>query len=552
MRDWVTEFLKKPVYLAVLLVVLVAVSFLAGSWHHSRKAPVAAGERKILYYVDPMNPAHTSPTPGLAPCGMKLEPVYADGGSQAPGASLPPGSIKITPEKQQLLGVRVAPVEQAPFIYTFRALGKVAVDETRIYRLNASTDGWIRETYNNSTGSVVRKDETLATFYSPEFLAAEQAYIYALTALDRFRATGQETPAQIETTKRSIQQYIDTLHNLGMSDLQIKEIEKTRTYTENIRMVAPATSFILARNVSPGQRYNIGTEWYRLADLSRVWVLADLFENEAQHIHPGEKVRVTYPYQKKTFQATVSEVLPVFDPATRTLKVRLETENPGYMLRPEMFVDLDFPVKLPPSIHVPVDAVLDSGFKQTVFVNRGNGFFEPRKVETGWRLGDRVEITRGLETGEKIVISGNFLIDSESRMKLAAAGFLGTVVKDPVCGNDLDEVKAKSAGRKSDYQGKTYYFCSDGCQQKFDQTPERFAAKPDTSAAHEQVKSSTQAPIAAEKTPKKTKDPVCGEEVDEGQAKATGLTSDYEGKTYYFCSYSCNRQFDKDPDHYLD
>ena len=170
-----------------------------------------------------------------------------------------------------------------------------------------------------------------------------------------------------------------------MSDLQIKEMERTREYNENILIVAPETSFIIARNVSPGQRFDRGTEWYRLADLSRVWILADLFEDEAQYIKPGEKVRVTYPYQKKTFEATVSEVLPIFDPVSRTLKVRLETENPGYMLRPDMFVDVDFPVKLPPSINVPVEAVLDSGLTQTVFVDQGDGFFEPRKVETGWR-----------------------------------------------------------------------------------------------------------------------------------------------------------------------
>jgi membrane fusion protein, copper/silver efflux system len=467
------ELLKKPVYLAAALVVVVGISFLAGSWFHSRKAP-AAGGRKILHYVDPMNPAHTSPEPGLAPCGMQMEPVYADAGGQTPSGPLPPGALKINPQKQQIIGVRVAPVEKAPFTYHLRALGKVAVDETRVYRLNAVLDGWIKEIYNNSTGSVVKKDEPLATFYSPEFLGSQQAYLYALGALDRFQATGKETPEQIDLTRKNIQQYVDSLRNLGMGELQIKEMERTRQYTENIFISAPATSFILARNISPGQRFDKGTEWYRLADLSRVWILADLFEDEVQFIKPGEKVRVTYPYQKKTFEATVSEVLPIFDPTTRTLKVRLETENPGYMLRPDMFVDVDFPVKIPPSINVPVEAVMDSGLKQTVFVDQGNGIFEPRAVETGWRLGDRVEITQGLQPSEKIVTSGNFLIDSESRMRLAAAGFFGNVVKDPVCGMNLDEGKAKAGSHKRDHQGQTYYFCSDQCQEKFRQAPERF------------------------------------------------------------------------------
>ena len=237
------------------------------------------------------------------------------------------------------------------------------MDERLIYRLNAAVEGWIREAGDNSTGSVVKKDETLAIIYSPEFLAPIQAYLYMLSSLDRFQASGKETPAQIEITRLNVQQYIESLRNLGMSDLQIKEIEQGRQYTENIRIIAPATSFILARNISTGQRFERGLELYRLADLRRVWVLADLFENEAQYIQPGEKVKVTYPYQKKTFQATVSEVLPIFDPATRTLKVRLELDNPDYLLRPDMFVDVDFPIKLPPSVNVPVDAVMDSGLE---------------------------------------------------------------------------------------------------------------------------------------------------------------------------------------------
>ena len=189
-------------------------------------------------------------------------------------------------------------------------------------------------------------------------------------------------------------------------------------------------------------------ELYRLADLSRVWVLADLFENEAKYVRPGEKVSVTLPNQDEKRLATVSEILPEFDPATVTLKVRLEMDNPRFTLRPGMFVDVEFPINLPATVNMPVDAIMDSGLKQTVFVDRGNGYFEPRRVKTGWRLGDRVEIVEGIEPGERIVISGNFLIDSESRMKLAAAGLFGNVVKDPVCGLNVDESKAKAAGFK--------------------------------------------------------------------------------------------------------
>jgi YHS domain-containing protein len=142
-----------------------------------------------------------------------------------------------------------------------------------------------------------------------------------------------------------------------------------------------------------------------------------------------------------------------------------------------MFVDVELPISLPPAIAVPADAILDSGLKKTVFVDRGNGLFEPREVETGWQLGNRIEIVKGLTPGEKIVLSGNFLIDSESRMELAAAGMYGTLSKDPVCGADVSISKAEKAGRKGIYQGKTYYFSSDECKQQFDKNPDRFIKK---------------------------------------------------------------------------
>ncbi|MGZ3391931.1 MAG: efflux RND transporter periplasmic adaptor subunit, partial [Isosphaeraceae bacterium] len=278
--------------------------------------------------------------------------------------------------------------------------------------------------------------------------------------------------------KANIQQYSDALRNLGMGEKQIEELARTRKRTQNIQITAPTAGFILARNVSPGRKFSRGTELFKIADLSRIWIVADLFENEADYIKPGKSVRVTLPNQKKVIQAKVSGVLPQFDPATRTLKVRLEADNPGYVLRPDMFVDVELPVTFPPAIAVPADAILDSGLKKTVFVDRGNGYFEPREVETGWRFANRVEIVKGLEPGEKIVVSGNFLIDSESRMELAAAGMSGSLVKDPACGAFVSVKKAEKAGRTSIHQGKTYYFSSAECKDKFDRDPDRYAAKP--------------------------------------------------------------------------
>lgn len=540
--------LRKYWYVPVILVILAAL-FLAGSWHGQRKAAGqrAAESRQILYYVDPMNPAHTSPEPGLAPCGMKMEPVYAEDGGQKPGSALSPGAIKITPEKQQIIGVRVATTEKSFYTYTLRTVGKVVADETRTYRLNAFSEGFVTKVYDVTTGSLVRKDEPLAAVYSKDLFTALQTYYYAVYALDNLQQ-GQQLPASqrnlLEAQKRSAEY---ALMNLGLSTLQIKDLIRSKEITQEIILSAPVTSFVLARKVTPGQKFVIGEELFQLADLSRVWIVADLFENEAQYVRPGEKVRVTFPHQGDTRQATVSEVLPEFDPATLTVKVRLEMDNPGFTLRPGMFVDVEFPIKKPPTINVPVDAIMDSGLRQTIFVDRGNGYFEPRRVKIGWRLGDRVEIVEGLKPGERIVVSGNFLIDSESRMKLAAAGFFGNVVKDPVCGMKLDEGKASTAGLKSDYQDKTYFFCSDECQKKFDKMPERFGIKPEVGPAPEVVVSASKTPAAPEKASGKTKDPVCDMNLDEGKASTAGLKTDYQGKTYYFCSDACQKKFDKMP-----
>jgi Cu(I)/Ag(I) efflux system membrane fusion protein len=536
---------KKSLYTyAVLLLVIILGAFMLGSWYgrgDAGKSQDSKG-RRILHYVDPMNPAHTSPEPGLAPCGMKMEPVYAEGeGREVPPASLPPGSVKITSEKQQIIGVRVATVEKRPWSYTLRTPGRVVADETLVYRLNLVGEGFIRQVYANSTGSLVMKDEPLVTYYNSELFAEQSRFISSLSFLESF------SPTKTTTKPQSVETILKNLETLGMGKAQIEELIRTRKPILEITLRAPVTSFILARNVSPGLQFQRGSELYKLADLSRVWILADLFGNETQYVKPQEKAKVSLPDRQKVFEATVTNVQPQVDPVTRALKVRLEADNPGYTLKPDMFVNVEFPINLPAAITVPVDAILDSGLKQTVFVDRGNGFFEPRRVETGQRFGEQVEIVKGLEPGERIVISGNFLIDSESRMRLAAAGMFGEVSKDPVCGLNVDESKAKSGGFQTVYKNQTYNFCSEGCKQHFDKNPERYAVKPGEVPEAARPAAAGQG-HAAERM---SKDPVCGLEVDVAQAKAAGWVSEYQGKTYYFHSYRCNRQFDKDPASYV-
>jgi membrane fusion protein, copper/silver efflux system len=542
--------LLKKYWLVPVFALLVVALFLAGSWYGKSKvdSQTSAGGRRILHYVDPMNPAHTSTEPGLAPCGMKMEPVYADDGGQAPTSAMLPGSVKITPEKQQIIGVRVAEVAKSPWTYTLRTVGKVAADETRTYRVNAFSDGFITRVFDISTGSLVRRDEPLAMFYSKDLFTALQTYYYAVYALDNLQQ-GQAVPASqrhyLEAQKRAAEY---ALMNLGMTTQQIKDLIRSKEITQEIIITAPATSFVLSRNVSPGQKFVSGEELFRLADLSRVWIQADLFKNEAKYVRPGEKVKVTLADHDESYTATVSEVLPEFDPATLTIKVRLELDNPHFDLRPGMFVDVEFPIKIPPTINIPVDAIMDSGLKKMVFIARDHGFFEPRQVKTGWRLGDRAEIVAGLKPGERIVVSGNFLIDSESRMKLAAAGMFGEVAKDPVCGMPVDAGKSKAGGFQGTYKNQTYYFCSAECKGHFDNNPARYAAKPDESQKTASGAAARQEQGAQAAKPK---DLVCGHEIDAAQAQAAGLTSTYKGKTYYFCSYRCNKQFDKDPERYL-
>ena len=460
--------------------VLLAGGFWLGSYHghHQVVVPSGPGGHRILYYVDPMNPAHTSDQPGLAPCGMKLEPVYAD--QAAPFtrtdnvAPMAPGTVRISPEKQQLIGVQVGIAERKPFQHTVRLLGRVVMDETRLYRINATVDGWITRALPYATGSLVQRQEVLAAFYSPEFLSAGQALLFALGSMDRVTATGQETAAQsnqISQFHLNLKQYSDSLKNLGMGERQIQEMIHSRKFMENVDITAPADGVITARNVSEGQRFDKGTELYRIADLSRVWILADVSEDEANFIQPTIRARVSVPKMARTFSATVSQALPQFDSSSRTLKVRLEAANPDFALKPDMFVDVELPIALPEAVVVAADAVLDSGGRKTVFVVRAEGRFEPVPVETGRRLGDQVEITRGLAAGERIVTAGNFLVDSESRLKLAAGRVLGASVKDLICGMWVDQSQARAANRFCEYQGQTYCFCSDACKRAFTEDP---------------------------------------------------------------------------------
>jgi RND family efflux transporter MFP subunit len=362
----------------------------------------------------------------------------------------------------------------------------VAVDEERLYRIIAGADGWIRELGQNTAGSFVKKNQILASYYAQNLISAVQTFVFALQTNAQAERGDATIGYQRGTTVLSLQVALDSLRGLGMSEFQIEELRQTRVAPTEIRIYSPIDGFVIARNISPEQRFGKGSELYRIADIGHVWVLTDLFEKDRQFLRRGATAIVRY--QGREFHARMSDALPQFDPQTRTLKTRFELDNPGYILEPDMFVDVELPVEMPAAITVPADAVIDTGRQKTVYVERGSGMFEPRLVETGRRLGNRVQVTKGLEEGERIVVSGNFLIDSESRMKLAAVSTASmaekvTAEKDPVCGMEVD-AKAPNA-LKTQYRGKTYFFCSEHCKKTFEANPGKYVPNPKKMSAQD-------------------------------------------------------------------
>ena len=481
----------RTILVTVLIIVIAAVAFVAGDRYGKKvqdSSATGTTERSILYYTDPMNPGFRSEKPGTAPCGMPLEPVYAEVGADGKqvvtsgGPVQSPGAVQVNSARQQLIGVRVSPAETAPMTYALRLYGRIVPDETRIFRINASTDSWVRELSDITTGSIVGTDQLLAQVLAPAFYNAQVTYLVAMDNLDRIRQQlGDEVRHQQSLmADNQIRMAVQNLQNLGITDAQVEELANKRQAQPYLQVRSPADGVVLNRDITLYQWFRAGEEFYEIANLDRVWVYADVYEDEAIHLKPGMAVKVKHEQSGRTFDAKISRVLPLFDPVAKTLKVRLDVDNPRYDLRPDMFVDVEIPITMDPSLHVPADAVVDSGTRKIVYVDTGDSTFEPRPVETGWRLGRRVEITAGLMEGEKVVVSGNFLIDSESRMKTAAGSLIPAMSRDPVCGMFVNEEYARLTGKTATYGEKTYYFCMDECRDSFAEEPEKYA-RPDES-----------------------------------------------------------------------
>ena len=380
----------------------------------------ASGEREILYWYDPMHPAYKSDKPGIAPdCGMQLVPKYAD--EQMSMASMPAGTVTISAEKQQLIGVRTAKAERQRLARTGRTTAQHTTDETKIAHIHVKVRGYIDRVFVDYVGQLVKKGRPLFTLYSPDLVATQEEYLISKRGEKYLgNAPYKEVSAGANSLLAASR---DRLKLWDISDEQIKRLDETGEVSKTMTFFSPITGFVTDRKAFPQTSVTPDTELYTVSDLSTVWVNADIFEYEVPYVRVGQRATMELSYYPgRTWTGQVSYIYPTVDPVARTVKVRIEFPNPSFELKPQMFADVQLNINYGDKLVVPKEAVLDSGVEQTVFVAHENGMFEPRRITIGPQMNDRVVVLSGLKPGETIVVSGNFLIDSESRLKNAMAG----------------------------------------------------------------------------------------------------------------------------------
>ena len=378
------------------------------------------GERKPLFYRNAMNPAITSPIPAKDEMGMDYVPVYADGDS----ADDPTGTVTIDPVTVQNIGVRTAKAETRTLSQTIRTLGRVDYDEERLSRLHPKTDGWIEELRVSRTGEMVERDTILLSIYSPQLVSSQQEYLLALKNLKALEKSPypdiREGAEELVTITR------ERLVLLDVPEHQIRELENTGKIKKSLPIQSPFTGVVLAVGARQGQYVSPKTELYRIADLQRVWAYADVYENELPWVRVGDDAEMEVKsLPGRTFKGKITYIYPYLERKTRSVKVRLEFDNRDMALKPNMFANVTlFPRRRPDAVVIPDEAVMRSGTRKRVFVVRGPGKFEPREVKTGVTAEGFVQILEGVDAGEEIVTSAQFLIDSESKLREATAKML--------------------------------------------------------------------------------------------------------------------------------
>jgi RND family efflux transporter MFP subunit len=374
-----------------------------------------SGERKVLYWYDAMNPQHHYDKPGKAPDGMDLVPQYAPENSNA-AQQTAPGSVTISPERQQLIGVRTAEVTREELVRDVETNGQIVADESKIAHVHVKVNGFIDKVYVNYIGQSLRKGEPLFTLYSPDLVATQEEYLIAKRGE---QSMGSSQFAEVAQGSQSLLRSArERLKLWDIDEAQIRKLDETGEVSRTLTFRSPISGVVTDRKAFPQTSVNPDTELYTVADLSTVWVDADIYEYELPYVKVGQRAEIQLSYYPgKTWNGRVSFVYPTLDPATRTVKVRLEFPNPNLQLKPQMFANVKLKVNYGKQVVVPEEAVLDAGKDQSVFVARDGGSFEPRKITAGPKFDGKVVVLSGLKPGETIVTSGNFLIDSESQLK---------------------------------------------------------------------------------------------------------------------------------------
>lgn len=375
-------------------------------------------------YTCSMHPFIIRDEPGNCPiCGMTLTPVKVAGSGKETQAQAGGGSggvITIDPVTQQNMGVRFATVSRRDMSRTIRTVGVVGYEEPHQYSINSKIDGWIERLYVNETGSQVKKGQPLLDIYSPELVTAQEEYLLALRNKSALAAS--DVPEISAGGTRLAEASRKRLRYWDISEAQIKNLEKTGAAKKTLTLYAQNSGVLTLKKVSEGMFVKAGMELFQIADISKVWIYADIYEYELPWLKIGQVASVQLPYQREPIQGKVSTIYPYVESKTRTVKARIELGNPGLELKPDMYVNVSIDTRaLKNVLSIPKEAVLNSGEQQTVFVSLGQGKFEPRKVRLGLQSEDGfVQVVQGLAENERIVVSAQFMLDSESTLRATA------------------------------------------------------------------------------------------------------------------------------------
>ena len=400
--------------------------------------------KKIKYWVAPMDPTYVRDEPGKSPMGMDLVPVYEEEG----GEKLPSSTIRIDPVTIQNMGVRLARVQRKSLVKTIRAYGDVTYDETKIYAVNVKFNGWIQKLHVDFEGTLVKKGQPLFDIYSPELVSAQEEYL--LAGQQHNSLADSSYPSVREAAERLLNAAETRLRYWDLTDEQIKGIERLGAPRKTLTIFSPAAGVVIKKIAFAGHQVKAGEHLYEIADLSKVWVDVDIYEYELPWVKVGMDAEMELPYVPgRHFQGRVLYIYPYLNPQTRTVTLRLEFPNPAYELKPNMHANIYLHARIAgQSLVIAQEAVIDSGVRKLVFVALGEGRFEPRDVELGAEGNDsEFQLLSGLREGEEIVVSAQFLLDSESRLREAIQKMLS--VKSPA-GAKTGAAKARDGESKDD------------------------------------------------------------------------------------------------------